>query len=98
MGGIEHALGAFPPDPLHLDTFSCDIADTAGLLLCTDGLTGPLDAAGQLGGTIGDVDLVDDDDVDATIAALLTDRGVRGLVDPATQVGSNDVTALWRPL
>ena len=96
-GAIEHALGAFSPDPLYLDAFSCDIADTAGLLLCTDGLTGPLDAAWQLGGTIGDVELVDDD-VDATIAALLTDRGIRGLVELATQVGSDNVTAVLWPL
>ena len=94
------AVDAFAPtisEPLHLDTFSCDIADTAGLLLCTDGLSGPLDAAWQLGGTIGDVELVDDD-VGATVAALLTDRGIRGLVELATQLGGDNVTAVWWPL
>lgn len=37
MGASERALGGFSPDALHLDQFSCDVADTAGLLLCTDG-------------------------------------------------------------
>ena len=94
LGGIEHALGAFSPDPLHLDRFSCDVADTAGLLLCTDGLTGPFETAWYEGGTVGDVELVDDDPT-ATIAMLLTDRGLRGLVELAAQVGSDNVTAVW---
>ncbi len=97
MGAIEHALGGFSPDALHLDEFSCEVADTAGLLLCTDGLTGPFDAAWHHGDTVGDVRLVDGD-ATATIATLLTDRGIRGLVDLAAQVGSDNVTAAWWPL
>ena len=97
MGAIEHALGGPSPDALHLDRFSCDAADTVGLLLCTDGLTGPFDAAYDHGGTVGDVELVDDD-ATATIAMLLTDRGIRGLVELAAQTGSDNVTAAWWPL
>jgi serine/threonine protein phosphatase PrpC len=97
LGAIEHALGAFDPDALHLDGFSCDLADTAGLLLCTDGLTGPFDAACDHGGTVGDVELVDDD-ATATIEMLLTDRGIRGLVELAAQAGSDNIAALWWPL
>jgi serine/threonine protein phosphatase PrpC len=97
MGAIEHALGAFDPEELHLDEFSCELADTAGLLLCTDGLTGPFDAACDHGGTVGDVGLVDGD-VAATIAMLLADRGIHGLVDLAAQAGSDNVAAVWWPL
>lgn len=97
MGAIEYALGAFSPDPLHLDGFSCEVADTVGLLLCTDGLTGPFDAASHRGGTVGEVEVVDDDAA-AAIARLLTDRGIRGLVELAAQAGSDNVTAVWWPL
>lgn len=97
MGGIEHALGGFSPDPLHLDEFSCDVAGTAGLLLCTDGLTGPFDAGQHRGGTLADVELVDDD-ATATMATLLTERGIRSLVDQAERAGSDNVTAVWWPL
>jgi hypothetical protein len=97
MRDIEHALGAFDPEALHLDWFSCDVADTAGLLLRTDGLTGPFDAAWHRSGMVGDVELVDDDP-GATIGMLFTDRGLRGLVELASQVGSDNVTAVWWPL
>jgi len=97
MGAIEHALGGFSPDALHLDAFSCEVADTAGLLLCTDGLTGPFDAAWHRGGTLGDVEAVGDDPA-TTIATLLTDRGIRGLVELAAQAGSDNLTAVWWPL
>lgn len=96
MGAIEHALGGFSPDALHLDRFSCDVAGTVGLLLCTDGLTGPFDAAWRRGGMVGDVELVHGDAA-ATISALLADRGIGGLVELAAQVGNDNVTAVWWP-
>ena len=80
-----------------LDQFSCDVTDTAGLLLCTDGLSGPFDSAWSNESTIGGVELVDDD-ATATMAMLLTHRGIRRLVELAQQVGSDNVTAVWWPL
>jgi PPM family protein phosphatase len=97
MGGIEHALGAFDPGPVHVDGFEVALAGTAGLLLCTDGLTGPFDDAWHHGGQFGGVTLVDEDPT-ITIGALLADRGLGGLVDLAAEVGSDNVTALWWPL
>lgn len=97
MGAIEHALGAFSPDPFHLDRFCCDAADTVGLLLCSDGLTRPFDAALFGDGMIGDVDVADDDAA-ATLATVLADRGIEGLVELAAQVGSDNITAVWWPL
>jgi serine/threonine protein phosphatase PrpC len=96
MGAVEHALGGFSREELHLDRFSCDVAGTVGLLLCTDGLTGPFDGTWDRGEMVGDVELAHGD-ATATIAALLTDRGIDGLVDLATRVGSDNVTALWWP-
>jgi serine/threonine protein phosphatase PrpC len=96
MGAIEYALGGFSPEPLHLDRFSCDVAGTVGLLLCTDGLTGPFDAAWHRGGMVGDVELVHGDAA-TTISTLLADRGIGGLVELAVQVGSDNVTAVWWP-
>jgi serine/threonine protein phosphatase PrpC len=97
MGGIEHALGAFDPGPLHLDRFEVAVDGTAGLLLCTDGLSGPFEDAWS-GGRAGDVVTLVDDDPTLTIGTLLTERGLAALVDLAAAVGSDNVTALWWPL
>jgi serine/threonine protein phosphatase PrpC len=97
MGAIEHALGAFDAGPVHVDGFDAAVDGTAGLLLCTDGLTGPFEEMPQGGGPSGDASSVEGDPT-RTMGALLADRGVGGLVDLAAEVGSDNVTALWWPL
>lgn len=96
MGAIEHSLGGFSPDPLHLDQFSCDVVGTIGLLLCSDGLTGPFEEASHRGGRIGDVEVAQDDPA-GTMATLLEGHGISGLVALAAQTGSDNITAVWWP-
>ena len=96
-GGIEHALGAFDSGPVHFDRFEVPVVGTVGLLLCTDGLTGPFEEA-WLDEQVGpDIKLINDDPT-LTIGALLTDHGLAALADLAATVGSDNVTALWWPL
>lgn len=97
MGGLQHALGAFDPDPVHVDGFDVDVDGTVGLLLCTDGLTGPFDDAALVGQVDGSLTLIGDDPT-LTIGRLLADRGVAALVDLAAEVGTDNVTAVWWPV
>ena len=69
MGALEHALGTIFLVVRHLERFRCEADSTVGLLLCTDGLTAPLEVAARCDGVVGHVELVDGD-VTATIAAL----------------------------
>ncbi len=57
-------------------------------------MTGPFEAAELRGGEVGDGVLVHGD-VASTIATLLAERGIGGLVELAAQVGSDNVTAVW---
>jgi PPM family protein phosphatase len=95
FGGLLRSLGRHDPDdhPATFDTFTVDVAATAGLLLCTDGLSGPFDRAWLTGAPA----LIDDDPA-ATIAGLLTNSGPHELADVAQAHGTDNVTALWWPL